>query len=53
MVKEKVCQFCNSKENVLEIENLLICQKCSHALFIALKKEAEKAPKRRDYFVSQ
>ena len=44
------CQFCGSTEKVHNIGNIVLCQKCAEAIFLALKKEVEVKKKDREVY---
>lgn len=44
------CQFCGSTDRLHRVENIVLCQKCAEAIFLALKKEAEKTKIEREMY---
>ena len=44
------CQFCGSKEKVNRVGNIVLCQKCAEAIFLALQKEVELKKKEKEVY---
>lgn len=44
------CQFCESTDKLNKVGNIILCQKCAEAIFLALQKEGEKTKKEKEIY---